>query len=61
VIFAVFSDDVLNIILKYINQKIGHNNFCTINCYYNMLDIIKLKVFIGYTMLARQKKKNFSM
>jgi len=56
----LFSDNLLNIILKCTNQEIeSRNNFHKIKVCHNLLDIYELKVFIGLLYYAGwAKEKN---
>jgi len=58
----LFSDDLLNIILKYTNREIEHyrrrSTAKNLSSHYNMLDMRELKAFLGLLYYAGWAKKN---
>jgi len=57
--FLLFSEDVLNIILKYTNQEIEQyrSTAKSLQNYFNMLDMLELKALIGLLYYAGWAKK----
>jgi len=55
----LFSDDLLNIILKYTNEELERTRSRRqIECYFRMLDMVELKAFIGLLYYASLQEKN---